>query len=558
MRDFVHLHVHTKHSFFDGMASVRDLYEAARKNGMPGFAVTDHGNMCAMPELFALAKEYPDIKPIAGCEIYLTDHYDIRLREENDHRCFHLILLAKNESGYRNLCRIVSESNGERDQGRRAFVSHDMVEKYHEGLICTSACLGGEVAQAILEDDLDKARTAIRWYKKVFGDDFYLELDIHKNDVESRIYPKQKIVAKWIPILGHELKVKVIAANDVHYVNEWEADAHDKMLIRNTNSDPKDPDRFRYTGQEWFKTQEQMEIAFMSSNEQYVWNTMEVFHKIEDYRNIRPYTIDGVEDADKRLRELVYDGYGKLYGGSIPAVEKVVECELDYIKTIGAAEYYLWLLDVQEESYKHLSDFHVSDKRVQASEVMYLLGLIEKSPYHSGNKLETPFDPYWSVSPALMVEMTAGALLQKFHSTNGIFTLYGRRRTHGAYYSDMAASILMEAWKNRDNILGNESLYNQQLDWVPSGGSFCGDLPMPIGLILECWLDNGPFILPDGRKIFQFQGGLSGACGGSAIDMGTGKISPFWSKQGNNLSFPLLWKKRSKIWKRHKERLKEH
>lgn len=116
----------------------------------------------------------------------------------------------------------------------------------------------------------------------------------------------------------------------------------------------------------------------------------------------------------------------------------------------------------------------------------------------------------------------------------------------------------MEAWKNRDSIIGNESLYNQQLDWVPSGGSFCGDLPMPIGLILECWLDCGPFILPDGRKVFQFQGGLSGACGGSAIDMETGKISPFWSKQGKDLSFPQLWKKRSEIWKRHEERLTDH
>lgn len=534
------------------MATVRGLYEAARKNGMPGFAITDHGNMCAMPELFALAKEYPEIKPIAGCEIYLTDHYDVRLHEENNNRCFHLILLAKNEIGYRNLCRIMRESFSERGRGRRAFVSHDMVEKYHEGLICTSACLGGEVSQAIIEENLDKARTAIRWYKKVFGDDFYLELDIHKNDVEKRIYPKQLIVAKWIPILGHEMKVKVIAANDVHFVNEWEAAEHDKMLTRNSHSDPNDPDRFRYTGQEWFKTQEQMEIAFMCSNEQYVWNTMEIFDKIEDYRDIRPFVIDGVEDADMRLRELVYDGYASLYGEDIPPVKKVIECELNYIKAIGAAEYYLWLLDVQEESYRHLCKFHISDKRVHSSEVMYLLGLTEKSPYHSGYKLKTPFDPYYSVNPSLMIEMSAGAMLEKFHSTNGFFKLYCKRRTRGDSFSDMTASVLKDAWNNREKILADESLYYQELDWIPSGGSFCGDLTMPIGLILECWLDNGPFILPDGRKIFQFQGGLSGACGGSAIDLETGKISAFQAKQGNDLCFPVLWRKRAELWNRHK------
>lgn len=411
------------------MATVRDLYEAARRNGMPGFAITDHGNMCAMPELFALAQEYPEIKPIAGCEFYLTDHYDHRLSDDEHKRCFHLILLAKNEVGYRNLCRLVKESYTEGRHEKRITISHALVEQYHEGLICTSACLGGEVSQAILVEDLDKARSAIRWYKKVFEDDFYLELDIHKNDVEKRIYTKQMIVAKWIPILGHEMKVKVIAANDVHFVNEWEAVEHDKMLTRNSHSDPDDPDRFRYTGQEWFKTQEQMEIAFMCCNEQYVWNTMEIFDKIEDYRNIRPFVIDGVGDADMRLRELVYDGYASLYGEDIPPVKKVIECELDYIKTIKAAEYYLWLLDVQEESYRHLYEFQITDKRVQASEVMYLLGLIDKSPYHNGKKLKEPFDPYWSVSPALMIEMNTDTMPEKIHPTNGVFKLYRKGGT---------------------------------------------------------------------------------------------------------------------------------
>lgn len=144
------------------------------------------------------------------------------------------------------------------------------------------------------------------------------------------------------------------------------------------------------------------------------------------------------------------------------------------------------------------------------------------------------------------------------HTKHSSFDGHGKLHGGSIPAVEKAASLLMDAWKNRDKILNDDSLYNQQLDWTPSGGSFCGDLPMPIGLILECWMDNGPFILPDGRKIFQFQGGLSGRCGGSAIDMETGKISPFWSKQGNDLSFPQLWKKRSEIWKRHKKSLESH
>lgn len=282
-KQFVHLHIHTIYSPFDGMASVREVYEVAHKNGMPGFAITDHGNMDAMPELFELAKEYPEIKPIAGCEIYLTDHYDHRLHDGEHRRYFHLILRAKNETGYRNLWRMVEKSHNEGKHGSRALVSHDLLKQYHESLICTSACLGGEVAQAILEEDLDKARTAIMWYKTVFGDDFYLELDIHTNNVEKRIYPKQAIVAKWIPILGHELNVKVIAANDIHYISEQDAEIHDMLLLRHTGGDFQNPDRFCYTGQEWFKSQEDMEVAFTCCNERFLWNTMEIFDKIEDY-----------------------------------------------------------------------------------------------------------------------------------------------------------------------------------------------------------------------------------------------------------------------------------
>ena len=125
-------------------------------------------------------------------------------------------------------------------------------------------------------------------------------------------------------------------------------------------------------------------------------------------------------------------------------------------------------------------------------------------------------------------------------------------RAKDRYNHAAVAAALMGAWKDRERILSNEELYGQELDWKSSGGSFCGAFPMPVGLILECWMDEGPFILPDGRRIFQFSGGLSGACTGSAIDMNTGEITPFWSRQGNDLCFSDLAGKRQEIWDRHR------
>ena len=167
---FVHLHVHSQYSILDGLSSIPDLFSRAEELGQPGIALTDHGNMYGIKEFMTLAKKHPNVKPIIGCEVYLTRHYDHHLKDNEHRRYYHLILLAKNLVGYHNLIKIVSEShiNG---MYYRPRISHEYLEKYHEGLICSSACMAGEIPQAILAGDMKAADDAIQWHKKVFGED---------------------------------------------------------------------------------------------------------------------------------------------------------------------------------------------------------------------------------------------------------------------------------------------------------------------------------------------------------------------------------------------------
>ena len=190
MHDFVHLHVHTQYSILDGQASIKKLVDKAIADGMRGIAVTDHGNMMGIKEFFNYVNKVnkgksneEKFKPIIGCEVYVAERRLFNRELKEDMRGHHLILLAKNEQGYHNLVKIVSKawSEGYYYTPRTDKVE---IEKYHEGLICSSACLGGEIPQLILSGDLAKAEAAVMWYKNLFGDDYYLELQIHKATVE--------------------------------------------------------------------------------------------------------------------------------------------------------------------------------------------------------------------------------------------------------------------------------------------------------------------------------------------------------------------------------------
>ena len=183
---FVHLHVHTQYSILDGQASIAGLFERAKELGMPALAITDHGNMYGVKEVLKVAKKFPEIKPIIGCEVYVTRHYDHKLKDKDHRSYFHLILLAKNYNGYRNLMKIVSTGHIEGKYYDKPRVSHEVIEQYAQDLVCCSACIAGEVPRNILAGDMEGAEKAIAWHKRVFGDDFYLEVQLHKTDIPGQ------------------------------------------------------------------------------------------------------------------------------------------------------------------------------------------------------------------------------------------------------------------------------------------------------------------------------------------------------------------------------------
>ena len=283
---FVHLHVHTQYSILDGQASISGLSERAKELGMPALAITDHGNMYGVKEFLKVAKKFPEIKPIIGCEIYVTRHYDHKLKDKDHRGYYHLILLAKNYTGYKNLMKIVSTGHIEGKYYEKPRVCHEIVERYAEGLVCCSACIAGEIPRAIIAGDMDGAEKAIAWHKKVFGDDFYLEVQQHKTQIPGQsqeVYEHQLVANEGIFALAEKTGTKVVATNDVHFVRKEDGPAHDRLICLTTNTYVDDPDRMRYTQQEYLKSEDEMLDMFYKHPET-LSNTMEVADKIEVFK----------------------------------------------------------------------------------------------------------------------------------------------------------------------------------------------------------------------------------------------------------------------------------
>ena len=283
---FVHLHVHTQYSILDGQASISGLFERAKELGMPALAITDHGNMYGVKEFLKVAKKFPEIKPIIGCEIYVTRHYDHKLKDKDHRGYYHLILLAKNYTGYKNLMKIVSTGHIEGKYYEKPRVCHEIVERYAEGLVCCSACIAGEIPRAIIAGDMDGAEKAIAWHKRVFGDDFYLEVQQHKTQIPGQsqeVYEHQLVANEGIFALAEKTGTKVVATNDVHFVRKEDGPAHDRLICLTTNTYVDDPDRMRYTQQEYLKSEDEMLDMFYKHPET-LSNTMEVADKIEVFK----------------------------------------------------------------------------------------------------------------------------------------------------------------------------------------------------------------------------------------------------------------------------------
>ena len=295
MHNFVHLHTHTHYSLLDGQSKVADLVERAVNNGMRGMAITDHGNMFGVKDLFdecnsinkKLKKEGKEpFKPIFGCEMYVARRGMERMDDQIDRSGWHLIVLAKNLNGYKNLIKLVSRSwvNGFYHRPR---TDHKDLERFHEDLIVCSACIGGEIPRLILADDIEGARKAIEWHKNLWGEDFYLELQRHEvKDPNLRAnretFPLQQKVNRQLIEFSKEYGIKLICTNDCHFIDKDAAEAHDHLLCLGTGKDLDDPHRMLYTKQEWFKTQEEMNEIFSDVPEA-LDNTLEILDKVETY-----------------------------------------------------------------------------------------------------------------------------------------------------------------------------------------------------------------------------------------------------------------------------------
>lgn len=451
MEDYIHLHVHTHYSILDGQSKVPYLVDKAIKNGMKGMAITDHGVMFGIKEFSDYCAsinkqrkkngEEP-FKPIFGCEMYVARRRkEDKVKEMHDNSGYHLIVLAKNYTGYKNLIKLVSRSWVDGYYYRPRTDREDL-EKYHEGLIVSTACLAGEVPRNIMRGDIEGAKEAVQWYKKVFGDDFYLELQRHEVKdptlkANREAFPLQQKVNHVLLQLGKEFGVKCICTNDCHFEDKETAEAHDHLLCLSTQEDLNSPTRMRYSKQEWFKTREEMNEVFQDLPE-VLSNTIEILEKVEFYSidngPIMPFfpipkdfgteeewrkkfteqqlydefttdehgenqlspeegeavikRLGGYEkmyrikfEADY-LAKLAHDGAKKLYGNPIPDdVEKAIIFELHVMKTMGFPGYFLIVQDFINAARTELNVM-VGPGRGSAagSVVAYCLGITRIDP----------------------------------------------------------------------------------------------------------------------------------------------------------------------------------
>jgi DNA polymerase-3 subunit alpha len=296
MEDFVHLHVHTYYSILDGQSSIKKLVDKAIGDGMKGMAITDHGDMFGIKEFHDICNGVnkqrkkdglEPFKPIFGCEMYVARRGDMHLKDtREDQGGYHLIVLAKNANGYKNLIKLVSNSWVDGFYSRPRTDRHEL-EKYHEDLIVCSACIAGEVPAKILKGDIAGAREAIEWHKRLWGDDYYLELQRHEvKDPTIRAnretFPLQQQANKVLIELAKEYGIKLVCTNDAHFVDMENAEAHDHLLCLSTGKDLDDPTRMLYSKQEWFKTQQEMNDIFSDVPEAMA-NTVEILNKVETY-----------------------------------------------------------------------------------------------------------------------------------------------------------------------------------------------------------------------------------------------------------------------------------
>ena len=424
---FTHLHVHSHYSLLDGLSKVEEIVDKCIASGMNSVALTDHGNMYGIKDLLDYCKKInkarkedglEPFKPIVGCEAYCARRGRLSKKEDKavnaegrtyviDRSGWHLILLAKNMEGYHNLCRLVSHGYMSDAFYHTPRIDKELLEKWHEGIICSSACLGGELPQKVLDglakNDFSEAEETIQWFKNLFGEDYYIELQRHETQKpggDQEVYERQKQVNPVLIELARKHGVKIIATNDSHFVNEEDAEAHDRLICLSTNHYVNDINRMHYTKQEWLKTPEEMEAIFSDIPEA-ITNTQEIADKVEIY-NIDhdpimpkfdiPASFGKEEDYPDRLafeaaylRHLTMEGALERYGKERLETDEVlkerIEFELNTIISMGFPGYFLIVMDFIRAAREEL-DVSVGPGRGSAagSVVAYCLKITDLDP----------------------------------------------------------------------------------------------------------------------------------------------------------------------------------
>ncbi len=351
MAGFSHLHVHTQYSILDGASRISTLIDKVKSLGMDSLAITDHGNMFGVKEFHNTATK-KGIRPVIGCEIYVAKRSVDEVTEKEDRSGDHLILLAKNLTGYKNLIKLVSIA-WTKGFYYKPRVDKELLAKYHEGIIASSACLAGEIPDEILNGSMEGAETALKSYLDIFGDDFYLEIQRHETydpDADRSVFPLQQKAIESIKILAVKYNVKLIATNDVHFINAEDAEAHDRLICINTVKDVDDPDRLRYTKQEYIKSEEEMRAIFSDIPEA-IDNIPGLVAKIEKYKldhePIMPEfeLPEGYNNKDEYLRSITYEGAKERWGDLTREQTERIDFELDTIAKMGFPGYFLIVQD---------------------------------------------------------------------------------------------------------------------------------------------------------------------------------------------------------------------
>lgn len=390
---YVPLHLHTEYSLLDGATRIKDLVKFAKANNMPSVAITDHGVMYGSIEFYKAAKE-EGIHPIIGCEVYVIDG-DIKEKKADNKESYHLVLLCKNNEGYKNLVKLVSISHVEGFY-YKPRVNKALIEKYCGGLICLSACLGGQVSRYIYKDEYEKAKETAKWYKDLFGDDYYIELQDHGMPEQQRVNPLLLKLAK-------ELDIKTVITNDSHYLRKEDAECHDILLCLQTGKTKNDPARFKFPNKEFYlKTPEELKPFFGWLDDETfnksIQNTIDVSEKckliIEMGKSLLPdYPIPANHTVESYLNKVARVGLESRYKEISPAIEDRFKFELKIIEEMGFAAYFLIVWDFIKFARENNIPVGPGRGSAAGSLIAYVLGITNIDPIRHNLLFERFLNP---------------------------------------------------------------------------------------------------------------------------------------------------------------------